>query len=464
MTAFIRILTLTSILLFTAACSPAAQTDTPNQPQSATAFSNVAVVHVSRDTGRVVNNQTVLVAGDRIVAIGDTAAMTIPAHYTEIDGSNHYLMAGLTEMHGHVPPASSFGQLPDRYLDDVLFLYVANGVTTVRGMLGYPHQLQLKRDIAAGTRIGPTLYLAGPSFNGNSIESPEKATQRVIEQRDEGWDLLKVHPGLTLDEYRAMTNTAREAGMDFAGHVPAEVGLEVALAEGQRTIDHLDGYLEAIDATTRPANRYELNYLVDLTLRHGAAVVPTQALWATIIGASDAAQLSAYEELAYVPEAVRQGWFNYLDEPSLGYFNADAAAIQQDNRQRLIKALYDGGVPMIFGTDAPQLFSVPGFSALREIQVLQQAGIPLAGILHSATAAAGDYFADNDRFGRIAEGHRADLILLRQNPLENSLALVERAGVMVAGKWYDRATIDARLHAIEQAYRVDSNSDVQEPQ
>ena len=166
--------------------------------------------------------------------------------------------------------------------------------------------------------------------------APGKATQRVIEQRDQGWDLLKVHPGLTLSEYQAMAKTARDANIDFAGHVPKDVGLEVALTEGQRTIDHLDGYLEAIDALNRPASKYELDYLVDLTLRHGAAVVPTQALWATIIGASDIEQLRQFKEIDYVPEAVRAGWFNYLEEPSLGYFNAEAAAIQQDNRQRLI--------------------------------------------------------------------------------------------------------------------------------
>jgi len=453
MNTIVRFMTLVTLLIFLAACEPAQPPAPEAAPQTPNAFAfiNVAVVSVTRDSGQLTEGQTVLVEDDRIVAVGATSDVAIPENYLHIDGTGQFLMAGLTEMHGHVPPATSFGQLPERYLDDVLFMYVANGVTTVRGMLGYPHQLQLKSDIAERKRVGPTLYLAGPSFNGNSIESPEKATQRVIEQRDEGWDLLKVHPGLTLSEYQAMTKTARDANMDFAGHVPKDVGLEVALTEGQRTIDHLDGYLEAIDALNRPASKYELDYLVDLTLRHGAAVVPTQALWATIIGASDIEQLRQYDEIDYVPETVRAGWFNYLEEPSLGYFNAEAAAIQHDNRQRLIKALFDGGVPMIFGTDAPQLFSVPGFSALREIAVLHDAGIPLAGIIHSATVAAGEYFADKDLFGRVAEGHRADLVLLQQNPLENPSALAERSGVMVAGQWFDRATIDSRLEAIRNA-------------
>lgn len=147
------------------------------------AVHGVNVVELTRTDGRLHPAQTVLVAGDRIIADGDTASLSVPENYQHIDGSGKYLLAGLAGMHGHVPPATGLGQYPDRYLNDVLFMYVANGVTTVRGMLGYPHQLQLKSDIATGDRIGPTLYLAGPSFNGNSIESPEQATQRVIDQR-----------------------------------------------------------------------------------------------------------------------------------------------------------------------------------------------------------------------------------------------------------------------------------------
>lgn len=447
------------LLAGVSACQPQAELAPQAVKPSGYAVHGVNVVELTRTDGSVRNNQTILVEGDRITAVGDTASLSVPENYQHIDGTGKYLLAGLAEMHGHVPPASGFGQYPDRYLDDVLFMYVANGVTTVRGMLGYPHQLQLKQDIADGKRIGPTLYLAGPSFNGNSIESPKQATQRVIDQRDEGWDLLKVHPGLTLAEYQAMAKTARDANMEFGGHVPTDVGLEEALKAGQRTIDHLDGYLEAIDATNRAASKYEIDYLVALSLRHNVALVPTQALWATIIGAADKEALKTYPEIKYVPQQVRDGWFSYLTEPTLGYFNQDNAMVQQQNRQRLIKALYDGGVPMIFGTDAPQLFSVPGFSAMHEIRMLRDAGIPTAGILHSATVAAGEYFASKDKFGAIAEGQRADFILLNENPLITPDTLAKNAGVMVAGQWLDRATIDARLADIAKAYTASADTE-----
>lgn len=381
------------------------------------------------------------------------AARNIPESTRLIDAADGYVLAGFTEMHGHVPPATDFGNFPKRYADDMLYLYIANGVTTVRGMLGYPHQLQLKADIAAGRRMGPTLYLAGPSFNGNTIESVEQATQRVIEQREQGWDLLKIHPGLTLAEYQALAQTARANDIDFAGHVPQQVGLEVALKEGQRTIDHMDGYLAYVDALNRPITEQELNTLVKLTKQYHVGVVPTQALWSTLIGAEDPEQLAQYPELALVPENVRQGWLSYYQQPSMGYFNQDKAQIQQQNRQRLLKALHDADAKLIFGTDAPQLFSVPGYSIHHEIRKMQDAGIPLEAIYYYATVAAGDYFAEQDQFGRIKAGHRADFMLLADNPLSTAEALKEPQGVMVRGQWLAREDIIEKLAEIRAAYQ-----------
>lgn len=102
-------------------------------------------------------------------------------------------------------------------------------------------------------------------------------------------------------------------------------------------------------------------------------------------------------------------------------------AVQQENRQRLLKALYDGGATIVFGTDAPQLFSVPGFSIHHEIRYMQDVGMPLEAIYYSATAAAADYFATshNLNVGRVKPGYQADFMLLRDNPLASAEALRE---------------------------------------
>ncbi|WP_301835432.1 amidohydrolase family protein [Pseudidiomarina terrestris] len=421
-----------------------------------TLVTNVQVVIWQEQQAQLLRNASIAIKDGVIVDVTSQPDPMLTGAATEtIDGKGAYAMAGFTEMHGHVPAAVNFGGMPETYADDMLFLYIANGVTTVRGMLGYTRQLQLKKDIASGQRIGPNLFLAGPSFNDSTVASPEQAAARVREHVAEGWDLLKIHPGLELAEYRAVAAAARAEGIDFAGHVPVAVGIDVAMAEGQRTIDHLDGYLRYVDASNRPITASELDALVELTLAHNTAVVPTQALWATLIGAGDAVALANYPELALVPERVREGWLDYYPSRGSSYFNTDNAAVQQDNRRQLLQALYEGGATIIFGTDAPQLFSVPGYSIHHEIRYMQAAGMPLEAIYYSATVAAGDYFDDDDsgvRIGHIASGYQADFMLLKDNPLASAAALQEPQGVMVRGQWFDRANLDARIAEIRARY------------
>lgn len=452
---YLRRFSLTLCALLLGACAPAPTAEQNAALAADTVVTNVNVLTWQNRLPRFLTQHTIVIEDGVITAVADTINNThIGATTKIIDGQGGYVLAGFTEMHGHVPAAVNFGGMPERYADDMLYLYVANGVTTVRGMLGYSNQLDLQRDIANGSRFGPTLVLAGPSFNDNTVESPEQAAERVQQHVAEGWDLLKIHPGLQRDEYRAVAEAARLAGIDFAGHVPAAVGLDVAMAEGQRTIDHLDGYLRFVDALNRPLTDAELQRLVDMTLASDTAVVPTQALWATLIGAGDAELLASYPELELVPQRVRDGWLNYYPSQGSSYFNVEHAAVQQANRQRLLKALYDADATIIFGTDAPQLFSVPGFSIHHEIRYMLEAGIPLDAIYYSATEAAADYFADYDlKIGRVAKGYQADFILLTENPLDRPAVLRDPVGVMVRGEWLDRATIAAKLEEIRAAYR-----------
>ncbi|WP_345915702.1 amidohydrolase family protein [Alkalimonas sp. NCh-2] len=403
------------------------------------------------DSDQVLSNQRVLVKGDRIVAVAAAAELEIPQGATVIDGQGRYLLPGLAEMHGHVPPTVDFSGMPARYLDDVLLLYVAGGVTTVRGMLGHEHQLRLKDDIATGKRLGPTLYLAGPSFNQHTVTSPEQARERVRQHKSEGWDLLKIHPGLSLEQYQAIADEAKMQGIDFAGHVPEAVGVEQAIQLGSRTIDHLDGYMAALGGFDTPLTEQDMAELVALTKAHQVAVVPTQALWETIIGAADRELLESFDELKYMPTRVLSGWRRYLDAASGAYYTGETAAIHAENRQRLLSALYQAGVTILMGTDAPQLFSVPGLSLRRELPLMAAAGMSHYDILRSGTVLVGEYFAEQDTFGLVKAGHRADLLLVDANPLDDLSALYQPAGVMVRGQWLSRAELDAKLAEIAAA-------------
>jgi imidazolonepropionase-like amidohydrolase len=358
-------------------------------------------------------------------------------------------------MHGHVHSLNLPANYPQTYAKDVLFMYVAAGVTTVRGMLGYMGQLELKDKVNSGEWIGPNLYLAGPSFSGNTIQSPEQARERVIAQFEDNWDLLKVHPGLTLEEYKAMAETANELGIPFAGHIPNDVGLENAIKLGQQTIDHLDGYITFMDGLEKPITDEKLQKAVQLTVEHGVWVVPTQALWETLIGAADYDAMLQYDELKYMPEPVLNGWRNFVSNtlPNNPYYTSGTARIHAENRNKLLGALNEAGAKILMGTDAPQLFSVPGFSIHRELPLMKKAGMSNYEILRSGTYNVGLYFSDKDDFGTIEAGKRADMILLNGNPLEDLTVLKDHSGVMVQGRWFSRSFIDEKLESIEREYR-----------
>ena len=432
------------LLLVTAtSCFTYAQTVPAKSEIPAVAFVDVSVLPMQSE--QILHNQTVIVRGDRIAEVGPSARVKAPDGAVRVDGRGKYLMPGLAEMHGHIPPPTS----PPQFTESVLFLYVANGVTTVRGMLGAPGQLELRARANRGDLLAPTLYLAGPSFSGNSIESPAQAAQKVREQKAEGWDVLKVHPGLTREEFDAMARTAREVGIRFAGHVPAEVGLLHALEMGQETIDHLDGYIEYLGGESALVDEAKLVEVAEKTKGKGAWVVPTMVLWETLLGVPKLENLSGWPELKYMPAQQVTSWVDAhkkrLSDPKFNRAQVEQVAA---NRKRLLKVLSQRGVRILLGTDSPQQFSVPGFSIHRELQAMADAGMTPYEILRSGTRNVGDYFKDKDKFGTVEAGKRADLVLLEANPLQNVANFARRSGVMVRGRWLAEKEIQERLEKI----------------
>lgn len=407
-------------------------------------FRDVDVIPMTSET--LLPKRTVVVRDGRIAEI-TASPVEVPEGATVIEGRGRFLAPGLAEMHGHIPPMNA----PAEVIEEVLFEYLANGITTVRGMLGHPGQLDLREKARTGAILAPNLYLAGPSFNGNSVDSPEQATAKVRQQKKEGWDLLKVHPGLTREEYDAMAVTAREEGMRFGGHVPAEVGLLHAIEMGQETFDHLDGYVEHLGGDEGAVDPEKLAEIVAISKEAGLWVVPTMALWEVLLGTIDLETLRAYDELKYVSAQTVDQWSNAWRQ-RLEQIPREAAGHIVRNRIEILRALSEGGVRVLMGTDAPQQFSVPGFSLHRELAWMTRAGMTPYEILVSGTRNVGAYFADQDEFGTIEPGKRADLVLLEANPLRDVANLAKISGVMVRGRWIPKAEIDRRLAAIAKRY------------
>ena len=386
---------------------------------------------------------TVLVDGMLIRDVG--AGIKLPKDTRVIEGNGAYLSPGLAEMHGHTPVP--FGDHDQQFVRDMMFLYVANGVTLVRGMLGAPGQLELRDAVDNGEMLGPTLFIAGPSFSGNSIGSPGEARARVREQKQAGWDLLKVHPGLTRAEYDAMALEAHARGIRFGGHVPASVGLVHAIGMGQHTFDHIDGYLQHLDYPARPIDTTELDRLVSLTREAGAWIVPTLVLWDHVIGLGDPDEKLNWPENAFWPRERVMRW-QFALARNAGERSQETLAAYSRARSRVLAALHAGGVPILMGTDSPQIFSVPGFSIHREMAAMEAAGMSAAEVWRSGTENVARYLTGHRAVGRVAPGFQADLILVEDDPTVSLATLASPLGVMVRGRWLSAAEIAEGLAEI----------------
>ena len=426
-------------------------------PEGTVAFVNVNVLPM--DGERVLERQTVVTSLGAIAEMGPSADVGPPRGAEVLDASGQYLMPGLTEMHAHLPGPDT----PADEVDRILFLFLSNGVTTVRGMLGNATHLELRGQVDSGERLGPAIYAAGPPFRATPDWTADAARAAVREQKNLGYDLLKILEGLSADVYDAIADEATQAGIPFGGHVPDDVGLLHALAAGQGSIDHMDNFLQALEEDTSPirgavgsmrsrelglhADEAKIPALVAATKIAGASVVPTMALWETFNADLPVEHYTAFDELRYLPRRTVDRWAESQRERR-GRLNPEAGARVIEIRRKVLKALQDEGARIVFGTDAPQIFSVPGFSVHREMGIMESAGMTPFEILASATRNAAEHFG-SDEFGRVEEGRRADLLLLEGNPLDDLANVARRAGVMVRGRWLPESEIQARLAELD---------------
>lgn len=449
-------------LWVTTGCNPPSPEDASSDTPPGYVFRDIQVVDVVG--GTVAEAQDVWVQGETIRQIGK--ALKVSSNTQEIDGAGKYLMPGLAEMHAHIPVPKG---PKDSLAPETLFLYLANGITTIRGMLGDPFHLQLREQVQNHEVRGPRIYTSGPSLNGNSAPDVATAVRMVRDQQAAGYDFLKLHPGLTLEVYDSLVATANKVRIPYAGHVSIHVGIRHAIETDYASVDHLDGYLEGLvpeSAGVAPDQNgffgFNFTDLVDLSLlpqlaadtrAHGVAVVSTQSLLERWTSPEKPAAIIQQPEMKYMHPRTLQAWERqgYAFQASPLY-TPERYQTFIEIRRKIIRALRDADVLLLLGSDAPQVFNVPGFSIHHELKAMVDAGLTPQEALMTGTLNPARYFGQASQWGTIEAGKVADMVLLAANPLEDVSHASQPQGVMYRGTWMNQADIDAGLRQIASHY------------
>ena len=437
---------------------------------------HVTVIDVEH--ARAIGEQAVVLRGKDVVAVGKDGEIARAWHAQKVvEGKGRFLIPGLWDMHVH------FGGGPDLVEENkaLLPLYVAHGITTIRDCSGdLPDQvLSWRGEIAGGTLFGPRLLTSGAKIEGikpvwkGTIEVGSKADVDAalarLQDRDKV-DFVKITDS-TLDPqlFLYAVSQAKARGLRSSGHIPMALTVGQAVDAGISSIEHIDYAYKAgvkdeaaiaADFAAGRIDRAEANRRLDSGFdtatamasyrnfaQKGVFVTPTLN-GSRILAWLDADDHAHDSYLAYIGPKLRKTYEWRIERAA----KADAAAVEARHAhfQRMaavLPLLEKAGVTVIAGTDAGFLnsFNYPGIGLHDELSLFVKEGLTPAQALSAATRAGPAWFGLLDRYGAVAPGKTADLVLLDRDPLKDIAATRAIRAVIMNGKLYDRTALDGML-------------------
>jgi imidazolonepropionase-like amidohydrolase len=400
-------------------------------------------------TGKVQPDTTVIVAGNRIQAVGRDGEVTVPAGFEVLDAQGKTLLPGLWDMHVHLS-------------EDQGLFNLASGITTVRDLANDVDQLlDMRRRWDSGEGIGPRVLMAGFMDGPGPYAGPTKALvsneQQALEWVERyaklGYVQIKLYSSLDPKLVPPVVKRAHELGLRVSGHIPNGMNAEQAVRAGFDEIQHANflalNFLDPSIDTRTPARFHEVaKHAAELDLQsdrvksfiallkeRGTVSDPTlvafEPMFTGQAGKIDPSLATVADRL---PPQVQRGLYGGGLNPP-----ADQAQRYRDSYralQNLVKALYDAGVRIVAGTDA-----LSGFSLHRELELYVDSGIPAPDALRIATLGSARVMKRDGELGSIAPGKLADLILVDGDPVSR-ISDIRRVVLTVKdGTLYDPAAL-----------------------
>ncbi len=346
-----------------------------------------------------IERANVIVRDGRIEAAGAADVTRVPAGVAVVDVTGKTILPGLWDMHAHVGLAE-WGPV-----------YLASGVTTARDMGGEFDVVTALRDAwGDGSALGPRLLLAGlvdgpgpASFGHVTAANPDEGRAVVRKYKDAGFQQMKIYSLLDKPTVAAVIAAAHTAGMTVTGHIPNGLTLHDVVEMGFDNVAHL----VVRDTPGTDAMRDTIAFLKS----HGTVIDPTIS-WNELLGRSPQTPIESFQPgFAHVTPPLQR----LIAGANGGQVTPQQAHDRLARSLAIIKALHDGGVPIVAGTDK----GVPGVSVAREIELYVAAGLSPMDAIRAATAVPARVMGLAAESGSIAPGLRADLIVVDGNPLAN---------------------------------------------
>ena len=432
------------------------------------AFTHVTVIPM--DEERILPNQTVLVKAGRIVAIGLSNAIIIPDGATIVNAEGKYMIPTLSDMHIHLEGDAWNLLLPPELkqpkdaleFSDLLFLYLANGVTTVEIMSALPEHIELREKIKRGELLGPRLILsrmidgpekAWPPPISTWVKDPQEAEKAVTDAHNQGYDRIKAYSFLSKASYDALLNTAKQLNMGVDGHVPFALSVEEVVAAGQNTIVHSE---ELMKFAKNDYSKEQIGYYAKLVAESNTWVTPTLSTSHSIVSLLDDPEKEmSLPESEYMGPMAKGIWsfmndklYQTMPEEVRSGINEGYEAFQRP----FTYAFHKAGGKMLTGTDALLPGIVHGFSIHKELEELVAVGITPFEALKASTTNPFEFLGELENAGTVEVGKASNLLLLEENPLEAISNTRKILGVLVKDRWIPKEEIKTRLNEISKAY------------
>lgn len=393
-----------------------------------------------------------------------------------VNGKGKFLIPGLWDMHVHMV----FGDWFPRGKDVTLPLFVANGITGVRDMGGQLDVLQQwRKDISAGTLLGPRIIMSGPMLDGPqprfpssiAIKTQEDGRRAVDDLKQRGADFIKLQSLIPRDAVFAIAEEARKQGISFVGHVPDAVRASEASNAGQKSFEHLIGIFEGsspLEDEFLKGKKTEGQFLSTYDPKRASTLFSLLAknhtwqcptlVWERGGNLIDETDFAHDARAKYAPAYWKDVTWKRFTEQIMHEFNTDDLATRKrfvEKELEVVSAMHHVGIPFLAGTDTPPgVYIFPGFSLHEELQRFVAAGFTPMEALQTATLNPAKFLGMDDRLGSIEQGKLADLVLLDANPLEDIRNTQKIAAVIVNGRYLPRAELDKMLAGVEEAAKA----------